>query len=383
MSFDHLPIAVFAYAFPHRKTQDFLYELAAAGHKNVCVLAAPWKPLAYSDKSNYFPRTIRPPAPYGTQDLCRSFGFEYHEVDHADVLAIAPLIRNRGIEIGVIAGARILKRQVIDLFAEGVVNFHPGKIPETSGLDALFYSIRRNVPMGMTVHLIDHRVDAGRFIFFEELQLGPDDGLDAIAENMHLVQVTALRRFLSVLRNGKIEAEPIDRPAKNTPMPEDEKWRTLSLFPRWRAYHFIRQQTNKLFEACRLGEVASAVAILDSFPDLISARTPEQWTPLIVACFHGSAQVVELLLQRGADPNAPGRNGTTPLMYAKTRVLESRAGEADYTVLDLLVRYGADTSRTDCYGRTIFDYIETCGNSQLVARLEQLSGADPRSRKQY
>ena len=72
------------------------------------------------------------------------------------------------VKTAIISGARIIKRDVIKLFANGIVNFHPGMIPETSGLDSFHHSIAQNCSMGVTVHLIDHRVDAGKFIFFEK-----------------------------------------------------------------------------------------------------------------------------------------------------------------------------------------------------------------------
>jgi ankyrin repeat protein len=56
-------------------------------------------------------------------------------------------------------------------------------------------------------------------------------------------------------------------------------------------------------------------------------------TPLHLAAFKGSVEMVELLLARGADPNARADKGATPLSAA------SRQGHKK--VEAVLVRHGA------------------------------------------
>ena len=57
-----------------------------------------------------------------------------------DKIEVIEDIRDRlKAKIALISGARILKKEIIDLFDNGIINFHPGKIPETSGLDSFLY----------------------------------------------------------------------------------------------------------------------------------------------------------------------------------------------------------------------------------------------------
>lgn len=368
-------IAVFAYAFPHRKTQDFLQELVYAGFENIVVIAAPWRHLHHAD-SNSFPRKnlidVNPTAP---QQICDALRLQYHALEHDDVEEISVLCERYQIKLGLVAGARIIKRGVIELFEEGILNLHPGKIPETSGLDLFYYTIKFRVPMGVTAHYIDSRVDAGDILFFEEAPVHPDDKAAELQYNNYQTQIRALRRFISLRDRGELNRVSSNRPRKNNPMSAEEKQRVLQDLPVWRAAQVRAQSGRRLIKACEDGLVSEMLSGLDMFPDLLEHRSDAGWTPLIVAAFHQRADVVKALLQRGADPNASGKNGTTPLMYAKSALISSQIFDTD--VLTALLAAGADLSRCDCHGKDIFHYLERMGDSFLSTWLKQYAGDKP------
>ena len=145
-------VVVFAYNFPHRKTQDFLFHLFACGIKVNHVFAADAVKLDIPPSEV---RTkIRHCTPLHPSDVAKSIGAQYHQVPHQGS-QINALIEEINPEIGIIAGARILKADVINGFRNGIINFHPGMIPEARGLDALLWTIRNDISLGVTSHLID------------------------------------------------------------------------------------------------------------------------------------------------------------------------------------------------------------------------------------
>lgn len=76
-----------------------------------------------------------------------------------------------------------------------------------------------------------------------------------------------------------------------------------------------------------------AAALLDRGADPDGApRSPER--PLHVAAARGSAELVRLLLQRGAQADVPDANGMTPLMWAS-------AVEGGEEIVELLLACGA------------------------------------------
>lgn len=356
-------IAVFAYAFPHRKSQDFLCELALAGFRDVLVLAAPWKMLPHGASESCFPTGLSNAKPHDTATICQVLGFDFVETEHSDLERIRPEVEAGGISLAVIAGARILKSPIINLFSEGVLNIHPGMIPETSGLDAFFYTIKRQSPMGATAHYIDSRVDAGDLLFFEETLVGAEDSPEMVQHNNYQSQILALRRFIALRDEGELTPTEANRPHKNDPMTAEEKRETMQTFARWRSGRLIEQAFRSLILACESGKADIAAAQLHAFPALVERRTAQGWTPLIVAAFNQQIEVVKVLLQRGADPNASGRGGTTPLMYAKTAL--QNGSSQDRSLILTLLESGADMYRKDGLGKDVFHYLEKTGAIEL------------------
>ena len=139
-------IALFAYDFPHRKTSCFLRELKFLGFEKIVVIAAP-KILISSDSEKYFEEfVLETDFVEDTELICKRLNYPYYKVRHDDVDKIETIVRQFDIKLAIISGARIIKKNVILLFDEGIINFHPGKIPETSGLDSFFYTIQKIFP---------------------------------------------------------------------------------------------------------------------------------------------------------------------------------------------------------------------------------------------
>ena len=66
-----------------------------------------------------------------------------------------------------------------------------------------------------------------------------------------------------------------------------------------------------------------------------NAATKDGFTPLMAACGEGYVRIVELLLEAGADTNAEHKRGSTAASFA---------GEEDhYEVIDILDRYASHT----------------------------------------
>tara|TARA_B100000787_G_C16162057_1_gene281916 strand:+ start:211 stop:1335 length:1125 start_codon:yes stop_codon:yes gene_type:complete len=358
------PIALFAYDFPHRKTHDFIVDLLGCGVADIVVIAAPKKVLKQSATPVHLTPSLLASPYIETEVLCKNLELPFYRVEHDNVVRIESLQKQYGFETAIIAGARIIPLNVIDLFSFGMINFHPGKIPETSGLDAFLYTVKKQVPAGVTVHYIDARVDAGSLICFEQVHMSPLDTPESVNENVYQLQRALLQRLVPNIKKGKLVSSQIRRPNKNLPMSSEEKIKVLSEFETWRSLSYLRQQFAYLMVACEAGDVAVAEGVLDSDPSLVSFTNDKGWSPLIVASFHQQRDMVRFLLDHGADPNSSGLKGTTALMYAKTKLVNVSC--ARFSILDILIEAGADCEQTDCFGKTVLDYVKDKKDERLA-----------------
>ncbi|MGY4659546.1 hypothetical protein ACVWZ9_000340 [Pseudomonas chlororaphis] len=108
----------------------------------------------------------------------------------------------------------------------------------------------------------------------------------------------------------------------------------------------------EMLKACERGDLEAVVALQANIAGYNDAN-PQGWTPLIVASYAGAYEVVDWLLQQGADPERPNNKGTTPLMYAKDAYLAGRCRKT----FQLLLRKGARLEAADHCGRALADYV--------------------------
>ncbi|MFN8611261.1 MAG: ankyrin repeat domain-containing protein [Vulcanimicrobiota bacterium] len=99
-----------------------------------------------------------------------------------------------------------------------------------------------------------------------------------------------------------------------------------------------------------------ATELLQRDPTLVRAvELPNRWTPLHRAVAFHCQTVAELLLEKGADPNALGHLGEAPLHIA---------GSPD--IARLLIRHGARAHQTDQHGNTPMDWAVREKNQELI-----------------
>ena len=169
-----MKIGVFAYNFEHKKTQEGLLRLFLEGYKVNCILAAdPVELKFYQSKVRISPKSLSYTHP---RKIAESLGINYHVVKHNSAECI-DFVKKYNLDVGIILGARILKTEIINAFKVGIMNLHPGLLPQNRGLDTIKWAILKGFRQGATSHLIDNQIDKGKLILREEILVYEDDTL--------------------------------------------------------------------------------------------------------------------------------------------------------------------------------------------------------------
>lgn len=102
--------------------------------------------------------------------------------------------------------------------------------------------------------------------------------------------------------------------------------------------------------------------------DILGAQDISGATPLHEAVRYGQLDSVNILLDNGANVNAPDSIGKTP-------VLLIISGDSQYKIYETLVKHGADVTHKDMYGDTVF-HVGTMANvSEEILALLKNAGA--------
>jgi uncharacterized protein len=115
-----------------------------------------------------------------------------------------------------------------------------------------------------------------------------------------------------------------------------------------------------IFEACAAGETESVRAKLDENPDLLRSRNGDGWTPLHLAAFFGTPELIDALSDRGASVDARSGNAMT-----NTPLHAAVAGGKKENV-EALAKRGADVNAQQQGGWTALHGAAQSGNREMV-----------------
>jgi ankyrin repeat protein len=146
---------------------------------------------------------------------------------------------------------------------------------------------------------------------------------------------------------------------------------------------------DRLIEAARLGVVEVVKAIVHSSPQLAHARDETGATALHYAAFGGHRDAVRILVEAGADINAPdGQFGATPAGWA-IEYLREMGGFLGIELRDFayaiergdlewaarfLKRFPALREAKDTQGRAFKAQAEQSGNADILKLFEKPAG---------
>lgn len=124
-------------------------------------------------------------------------------------LAVADLLRDRGIDVVVTAGyMRLLGPAVLEGYRGRWLNVHPSLLPAFPGMhgvaDALAYGVRVT---GVTVFLVDDGMDTGPVISQEAIEVREDDDWDSLEVRVHEVEHRLLPAATAALLEGRIRVD--------------------------------------------------------------------------------------------------------------------------------------------------------------------------------
>ena len=127
---------------------------------------------------------------------CRGFKTKFPEEAQAET---ARRLQDVGVELVCLAGfLRLVKRPLLDIFPEKILNIHPSLLPAFPGLESWKQALAAGAKeAGCTVHSVDEGMDTGPIILQEAVPVLADD----TAESLHArIQVVEHRLYPEAIR---------------------------------------------------------------------------------------------------------------------------------------------------------------------------------------
>ncbi len=123
----------------------------------------------------------------------------------------------------------------------------------------------------------------------------------------------------------------------------------------------FRNHKQEIHQAAKEGKFDAVKKMLKEDPDLVNAIDSDGLTPLHLAAEYGHRQIVELLLQEGADINAKSGFKRTPLHFA--------ASSGHDEIVSLFIEKGAELNKNDSFVLTPIFQAAYNGHKNIVEML--------------
>lgn len=188
-------IAVITYNYPHRKTQDCIFQLKTKGYKNVHLLALPFvhrenpfKPIFKHRPSHCI--DIYP------KELAENFAYNFLETQADEIKSF---LDKNYIYATLIAGAGLLPKDLV--LSHSIINSHPAYLPFSRGLDALKWAIYNMEKVGITSHFINDKADAGLLIEQKIVPIYTNDSFHSFAYRQYQMEIDLLIKSIELIEN--------------------------------------------------------------------------------------------------------------------------------------------------------------------------------------
>jgi len=132
-----------------------------------------------------------------------------------------------------------------------------------------------------------------------------------------------------------------------------------------------------IHKAAYKGDLKKVKEIIDRDPNQINVQDAQGFTPLHLASGKGHIEIVEFLLNHGADIELEIFNGETPLMLAAQY---ARYGQ--YETIKTLLEHGAKVNHKDQHGRTALHDAAMYSGKEIMNLLISY-GADVNARDEH
>ena len=82
---------------------------------------------------------------------------------------VMPHIGDMSLDLIVFGGTRIIRGDILDHPDDGVINSHPGLLPDCRGSASPAWSVYHDIPIGSSTHFCDNGIDTGELLMRREI----------------------------------------------------------------------------------------------------------------------------------------------------------------------------------------------------------------------
>ncbi len=198
---------VFMVLEEHPYGREMLMQLMEAGHIPSALIEEA-SPIADEEREKFLARIEGHRVAPTFTELLKGIDVPRYKVPHHNRRRCRELLEELKPDLGVLGGTRILRKSILEIPPDGMLNSHPGLLPEVRGSASVAWSIYHDVPIGSTCHFIDPDIDTGDIVVKRVIPVHRGDTYELLCWKTLVMAGTLMTEAVTMWRKGEVTRMP-------------------------------------------------------------------------------------------------------------------------------------------------------------------------------
>lgn len=125
--------------------------------------------IADEERDKFLIRIEGNPIAATIEEQISSLDVTHVEVEIHNSEQVMPYLNDLDLDLIIFGGTRIIRGEILDYPKDGVINSHPGLLPECRGSASPAWSVYHDIPIGSSTHFCDNGIDTGELLMRREV----------------------------------------------------------------------------------------------------------------------------------------------------------------------------------------------------------------------
>lgn len=125
--------------------------------------------IADEEREKFLKRIEGNPIADSIEEQISELNIPHFEVPIHNSENVMPIIEDMELDLIVFGGTRIIRGEILEHPRNGVINSHPGLLPDCRGSASPAWSVYHDIPIGSSTHFCDNGIDTGELLLRREV----------------------------------------------------------------------------------------------------------------------------------------------------------------------------------------------------------------------
>lgn len=157
---------------------------------------------AFKNHSENFP---------STKSIISDFDVPLFYVENHNDVKCEDFLKKLDLDLIILGDTRVIKENIRRVPKIGIINSHPGYLPDVKGNNPYIWAIINDLPQGCSIHFIDENVDTGDVILRESIDLRTCKKYQDLLRKINILCADLMVRAVKQVADNSYKREPQSR----------------------------------------------------------------------------------------------------------------------------------------------------------------------------